>query len=518
MTQPSYTGYPATVWSTCYQCLVWLNGILANSTDPAIVANPALVVLQTLRNGSTAIEAWQTGAALENESLNLIAVEALPIVLDPVTTEYFSNRIASIASAADQISALPSVAQPFNVATKLQQGIPAIASSGYLEWAMTFEGEAIPTGLVSPDDLLIYATNMAQAWLTVANAIAVVQGSQPTAAFDTAARQYRCSATISNLIAQLDSGPFAMTDILSLWNSVVAMPTILLDGSALSTMPSLLQIQQAMTIRNTLDKTANSIAVFLYSLRTVINSAPMTAILTNNDTLLDLAARETGDFENWVKIASINSLKPPYPGPTNQTLAQKGRQLYLPGSSVTIGASDVAPSYPNDAMGTDYWFGPINGNQPMWKGDIPLITGLINFAGALGRRLQTPIGSLVYHQEYGSRIPAEVGSIQTIDEANRIAAYGKAALAADKRTGQILSAKAAVFPGSLATFAGVVTPIGPGTNPVQINTQITPTGSITSPGASTNLGTGQRQRAQRTPVIVPVVINEFSDEFTTDFT
>lgn len=478
MTQPSYTGYPATVWSTCYQCLVWLNGVLANSTDPAIVANPALVVLQTLRNGSTAIEAWQNGAALRNESLNMIAVEALPIVLDPTTTEYFTNRIASISLAADQISLLPSVALPFNVATKLQQGIPAIASSGYLEWAMAFEGEAVPTGLVDPIDLLTYANNMAQAWLTVANAIAVVQGTQPTAAYDTATRQYRCSKSLNNLLAQLTSGPFVLTDISLLWNSVVALPTILLDGSALSTMPSLLQVQQAMTIRNTLDRMANNIAIFLYSLRTVINSAPMTAILTNNDTLLDLAARETGNFENWVQIASINSLKPPYPGPTNQTIAQQGRQLYMPGSSVKIGASDVAPSYPNDAMGTDYWFGPINGIQPMWKGDIALITGLINFAGALGRRLQTPIGSLVYHQEYGSRIPGEVGSVQTIDEAERIAAYGKAALAADKRTGQILSAKAAVFPGSLATFAGVVTPIGPGTNPVQIDTQITPTGAI----------------------------------------
>jgi hypothetical protein len=217
--------------------------------------------------------------------------------------------------------------------------------------------------------------------------------------------------------------------------------------------------------------------MFLYSLRTSIGSAPITAILYNGDTLLDLAARETGNFENWIQVAGINNLTPPYPGPTNQAVAQSGRQLYMPGSSVQVGSSGTPPSYPNDAMGTDYWFGPINGIQPAWNGDIPLITGLLNFAAALGRRIQTPIGALTYHQEYGSRIPGEVGAVQAADEAAKLAAFGKAALAADKRTGRILSATASVQPGFLATFAGVVNPIGPSQNPVQIVASITPNGT-----------------------------------------
>jgi hypothetical protein len=44
---------------------------------------------------------------------------------------------------------------------------------------------------------------MATAWLTVTNAVGVVQGANPTSAYDTAARQYRCSQVIASLLAQI---------------------------------------------------------------------------------------------------------------------------------------------------------------------------------------------------------------------------------------------------------------------------------------------------------------------------
>jgi hypothetical protein len=476
-TQPSFTGYPGTVWSTCYQSLTWLNGLLASgATAAAAVANPAFVVFETLRNGSTSIEAWQNGAALSIEAENMAYVEALPITLDPTTTVYFTSRIAAISLAASGIAALPPVANPFAAVASLQNGQPAIAYPGYLEWCQAFDSETAPTALAT-QTLPVVAQSAATAWLTVTNAVGVAQGMAPTSAYDTAARQYRCSQVIANLLAQIPSVTFPVGASQQTWNGVAALPTILLDGSSLSTSPAQLQAQQAMVIRYILDQTAGAIAQFLFSLRTSIANAPITAILSNNDTLIDLAARETGNFENWTEIAAINGLTPPYPGPTNPAVAQSGRQLYMPGSNVTLSAAGNPPLYPNDVLGTDYYFGPINGVQPSWNGDIPLITGLLNFAAALGRRIQTPIGALAYHQEYGSRIPGEVGAIQSIDEASRLAAFGKAALAADKRTGRILSAIATVTPPFEASFAGVVNPIGPGTNPVQFST------TITTPGA-----------------------------------
>ena len=479
--QPSYAGYPGTVWTTCYQSLAWLNGLLASGSAAAIsVANPATVVFQTLRNGASAIEAWQNGAALSIEAENMAAIEALPISIDPTTTSYFTARIASISLAASGIAAIPPTVNPFAASTLLQNGQPAISYPGYLEWCQSFDAETPPASLVS-NSVPVVAQSMATAWLTVTNAIGVLQGMSPTAAYDTAARQYRCSQVIATLLSQMNAAFDISAPGSQIWNGVVALPTILLDGSALSTSPAQLQAQQAMTIRYVLDQTAGAIAQFLFSLRTSVANAPITAILSNNDTLLDLAARETGSFENWTTIASINGLTPPYPGPTNQAVAQSGRQLYMPGSSVTTGAGGTPPSYPDSAMGTDYWFGPINGVQPAWNGDIPLITGLLNFAAALGRRIQTPIGSLTYHTEYGSRIPGEVGAVQSADEASRLAAFGKAALAADKRTGRVLSATATTEPGFLATFAGSVAPIGPGTTPVQFSTTVTTPGAPGTP-------------------------------------
>jgi hypothetical protein len=322
-----------------------------------------------------------------------------------------------------------------------------------------------------------FAAAAAQAWLNVTNAVGVLQGANPTSAYDTAARQYRCSAVTATLLSQLQSGPVAAGNVAALWNQNVALPTILLDGAGLSTSPASIQAQQAMVIRNTLLTTAGAIALFLFSLRTAIGSAPVTAVLSNNDTLLDLAARQTGNFENWTTIAAINALTPPYPGPTNQAVALSGRQLYMPGSAVTVGASAAPPSYPDSAMGTDYYLGPINGAQPPWNGDIPLIRGLLNFAISLGRRLQTPIGALTYHQEYGSRIPAEVGAVQSADESSRLAAFGVAAIKADKRTGRVLFAEASTQPGFLATFNATVQPVGPSSTAVQVLQNITPPGA-----------------------------------------
>jgi hypothetical protein len=327
---------------------------------------------------------------------------------------------------------------------------------------------------LSSDILLSYAQAEADAWLTVTNAIGVLQGANPTRAYDTAARMYRCSATVANTIAQMTALPFANEDPTLLWNNIVALPTILLDAASIATSPATLPVQQAMTIRFTLNQMAIALAIFLRSLKTSVGGAPITAALNNGDTLMDQAARETGDFETWTDIARINNILPPYPGPTNQAISQSGRILYMPGSNVVLGANQTPPAYPDSVMGVDYYFGPINGIQPSWNGDLALIRGLLNFSQALGRRLQTPLGSLVYHQDYGSRIPAEVGSVQSTDEAARLAAFGKAALAADARTGRILSARATTEPGLLATFAGVVVPIGPGATPVTVNSIISP--------------------------------------------
>ena len=214
------------------------------------------------------------------------------------------------------------------------------------------------------------------------------------------------------------------------------------------------------------------LALFLLSLRQPTTGQVNLATLRVNDTLMDVASRSLGDFEQWSAIATLNGLTPPYPSPDNK--AQAGQQVFLPGTTGTVASGTPVASYAANVLGTDYDFGPINGTQPAWTGDYQLITGLLNYARSVGRRLQTPIGTLIYHVTYGSRIPGEVGAVQSIDEAARLAAFGESAVMSDPRTASVLSATAVLQPGFLASFTAVAQPIGPGQTPVQLNETISP--------------------------------------------
>jgi hypothetical protein len=471
--QLPFAGFPGQVWATCFQALAYLNNLMANGTTTiGAIANPVNLVYRLLCSSIVSVSAFQTGAALSIEAQNMIALQALPITLDPVTTAYFNARIASITLASEQISALQPAANPFTIAGSISAGVSGLIDSGYLTYCMGFSGEVPPSGMTAAT-LPSFATGAATAWLNVVNAVSIAQGANLTQAYDTAARQYRCAATVANVISQLQSGPFSQASSLtSLWNSVVALPTILLDGESLATSPSSLAAQQGLTIRFALSQIANQLALLLYAINTAVGNVPVTAILRNAETLLDLAARELGDFEQWPQIAQANSLLPPYPGPTNPSIALAGNPLYMPGSGIQVGANTAPPTYPDSVMGVDYNFGPINGQQPPWTGELPTLTGFLNFAAALGRRLQTPLGSLVYHRDYGSRIPPEVGAIQSLDEAQKLVAFADAAIKADKRTGRVILVSGTVQPGSLATIGALVQPIGPKVTPITLSTKI----------------------------------------------
>jgi len=258
------------------------------------------------------------------------------------------------------------------------------------------------------------------------------------------------------------------------WNTAVALPSIMLAAASLNAAPATLSNQQCAVIRYALNASASSLAQLLLSLRSPAVAVPGLATLRIGESLQDLATRTTGDFENWPAIAALNALSPPYPGMSNTTLALKGAALLLPPASGTVVAGGPAPSYFANVLGTDWDFGPINGPMPPWIGDIPLITGYLNFARAIGRRLQTTLGTLIYHPSYGSRIPPEVGAVQGIDEAPRLRQYGDSAITLDPRTGSILSSIATTQPGWLATYSAVVQPIGPGSNAVSVNETLSP--------------------------------------------
>ena len=479
MSSAPFAGYPGRVWATCYQSMGWLSGILAGGTAaPASVANAALVTYATLRNGANAVAAYQTAQALTNESANLVAVQNMALPLDALTSAYVTARISALAAAASGIAALPPAVNPANVAKTLSAGLPTVTDPKFLEWCMGFTAETPPVAL-AVSGLVACAAQEATAWTNTAYAIQVAQGAAYTDyRYDTAVRAWRTSNAVASTLAQFQSGPFntASPSLAQNWNGVAALPMILLTAASLTSAPATLAIQQANVIRYALNNTAQSLAQLLLSLRSPVGTtAPNLATLRVGESLQDLATRTTGDFEDWQAIAALNGLTPPYPGASNQALALNGNaQLLLPtpGSAPASGAP--VPSYAANVLGTDWDFGPINGSPPGWTGDVPLITGNLNFARAIGRRIQTPLSSLIYHSDYGSRIPDEVGAVQGDDEAPKLAQFGRAAVVADPRTGYVVSCTATTEPGFLASVSIAVQPIGPGSTPVVVNETISP--------------------------------------------
>ena len=495
MSTAPFVGYAAQVWGACWQSLSWLSSQMAavsSATPATVLETPVNAVFDTLWNGLAALSAWQTGATLSIEAQSLVQLQSLPLgLVDPVQG-YVQARTASCAAAATAIAALAPPISQLNIGALLSAGQPAIADPGFLEWCMAFAGEVAPTAVVFPQA----AQSVASAWLTTVQAILVLQGTRPLPAYDVAARQYRCASVIAALLQQTPANDFTgstntgsvpLTDDLgqpitddlgniiyvtgatksaSTWSTSVALPTLLLDAASLNAVPSSLLSQQVSVIRFVLLNQAMQLAQLLLSFRSNNVTQPATGILRNTESLMDFAARTTGDFTNWTAIVALNNLAPPYPGATNPALALQGRSLFTTGSPT--GAS-VQATYAANVLGTDWDWGPINGTQPDWLGDISLITGYFNFARSIGRRIQTPLASLVFHPSYGCSIPAEIGAVQSADEAARLTEYGKSAILGDPRTGSVLSATTQIAPGFSANFQARIATVGLGANPVAVS-------------------------------------------------
>jgi nucleoid-associated protein YgaU len=469
-----FLGYPGLVWQACYQALTWYYGQVSGGlTAPTQVAATETITA-TLRNGINAVDAWQAQNTLAVEATALTAVAALPLTLDPTTVAYLSARLTGVQQAAAGIALLPPAISIANVASRMAAGTPAVADPLYLEWCMGFSGEPAPAGLAA-SGIPTYASGAASAWSTIATAVATYQGNSPTQTYDTAARMARCSGVVSVDLNAFTSGPFAATVVpaQTLWSQIVALPTILVDVASLSQAPSTLLAQQYGEIRYALASVYATLSALLVTLRQPVGNQVATTTVRGGDSLQDIATRALGDFEQWPSVAAANNLLPPYPGPSNGALIGGRILLPTPGAPPPVSGAPVI-SYDANVLGTDWDFGPINGPFPPWLGDINLITGLLNFARALGRRIQTPLGSLLYHPTYGSRIPGEVGNIQSQDEAQRLAAFGRSAIAADPRTGRILSSVATLQPGFLASFQAVVQPIGNASTATQIDETLSP--------------------------------------------
>lgn len=466
MTALVLSGYPQTIWASIRATLVYAQTNLSVA-NPQSTKSLAAAVAQTLENGSAAFSAYlfSTGTQVNFSALSQVA--ALALTLDPATQGFLQNRVAAMQSAIIGSQALQS--PPNLTAQSLAVGKPVIPYPGYLEFLLAFPYEAPPDGLTT-DNFVAQAQACADSWATVATALQT-QGVLFTGTSLNSVQQMGLAAqatadAVSNIVLATN------VDLANAWNTLVAAPTISRAASITYSDPTSLIAQSLSVARYVTLTTLQKFNVLLTTLRTQQATGPVRlAKVRRNDNLMDIANRELGSFEEWRNIATLNSLVPPYVSNTKAPgVAAPGDQLFLPTpNGPSTPQAMTAPNYLINYLGVDLFLGPLN--QPMlpWTGDFQIISGYQNLAFSLGRRLQTLFESLIYHPDFGSRIPPEVGSITDQTIANVLAAYTSSCLASDPRVEKVLSVNVQVQQNNAFKISSTVRPNGIGASEVTVN-------------------------------------------------
>jgi len=213
---------------------------------------------------------------------------------------------------------------------------------------------------------------------------------------------------------------------------LVAMPTITRVSEAITNDPTNATSQNTNVARFVTLQALDQFHGLIMSLRQVVTAQLRLGTVRKGDTPMSFANRELGDYTAWREIVQLNGLEPPYFSNTKgASLATPGQQIFLPPPNSTAPlAPETGPvaSYVTNYLGVDQFLGPLNQPMLIWTGDYQIISGYRNLALSLGRRLQTTLGQLIYHPDFGSRIPPEVGNIASQDVEALLAAYTTSAL------------------------------------------------------------------------------------------
>ena len=287
---------------------------------------------------------------------------------------------------------------------------------------------------------------------------AITNINVPATTTDACSRMASVSKTYIDILADLDIPSGGQMTQQLIWNQIVAVPGYMQLGDILDADFTQPFIQEIFSLKALSLKilVANS---YLYAAGTQQASAPSPRVqLRDSESLMAFAARTTGNYENWLTIAQINNLVPPYVStiinPVPST-AQPGQYLYLP-----PGPNLIPTNYVQNILGTDIYLGPFNQNIPSWYGDFNISTGVTNYQIAVNRRVITPVGTYIYDQTYGSRIPIEIGAAVNSDT-GRLQAYAKSAILGDPRTKAVasLTVNGNAYLGLYEIFADIA-PIG----------------------------------------------------------
>ena len=460
-------GYPGRVWAVVYAALDHFTTALGTTSVPSTTLPLADTVLQTALNGIAAINANRLSETWQSELATNQTIESLPIAVDPEDIAYFDNRQTGLSAAASGAAALVPVIPLTGIGASLDRGVPPIPDPGLLEFFAAFTGEPAPAALTLTN-LPTYTAAFVEAFNDIAAAISTLEAPYPTYLYDQAYRFGLEGSALGELVAGFPAGFTGITPT-QLWNQLFALPCLLIHADLLTGAPNTLAAQQDQLIRYLIATIASNLSTFILSVDRPVAQQILQATIMMGDTLMDIANRALGNFEQWSTIANINNLQPPFiDAEKSAQVATWGNKLLLPNPNGSP-APGFTPNYLINFLGVDLYYGPVNGDMPAWTGDFQLIGGYDNFRVSLGRRMQTTLGTLMYHPNYGCRIPPEVGNVEVGSSAGYLAAFARSCLKSDPRTGSVNSVTAQYGPNFVAAIVASVTPAGFGTTPIEVN-------------------------------------------------
>lgn len=132
------------------------------------------------------------------------------------------------------------------------------------------------------------------------------------------------------------------------------------------------------------------------------------------DTLQQVAYRELGDASGWAQLAWFNNLLAPFitdnPQLASDRVLLSGAQIKIP---TTVAGAQPADTSIDDVMLCDVHL--VNGRLRIdpATGDFAMVSGRENLKQALGHRMVTDPGELIYHPGYGCKLVRRRGSKNT---------------------------------------------------------------------------------------------------------
>lgn len=286
----------------------------------------------------------------------------------------------------------------------------------------------------NPGDTNINTVN--SDFISIYNTVNIAQAANPTGLVDTARRAMNAVSYLASLYGN---------------NSVTIgfipgfmIPAIINQLQLAGFAPKSSNIQQEIVWRNALLYIGCKILYLAAIYIQPLVSTPNIVYSYSNDDLMDISARNLGNFENYSQLIAAN------PSLVAADVLGPGEQIFLQPQN-----SNVAPN-PQNVLGQDIFL-----QQTPWTGDFQTIFGLENLAYALERRLQTAIGSLTYEETYGSRIPPEIGKVAGAQTMTHLLAFAEAAVKQDPRVSAVASAQLKMSaPGLFEIAMGVLANTG----------------------------------------------------------